>query len=148
MTEFPEYTYSPMFVSTHVALAWEASRTSFDRSSDLVWMNKHGCSSQRRLRICLIALNAWSLSSLLHGKVCIDGPLLCNADMESWITHAWGVSRSLCSRWKHLSDTPQSDLFLLKSHQTHHGSALLIPSLPVNPFCRQKKTSEGFFHPS
>lgn len=69
MTEFPEYTYSPKFVSARVALAWEASRTGFDTSSDLVWMHKHGCGSQRRLRICLIALNAWSLSSLLRFSV-------------------------------------------------------------------------------
>lgn len=130
-----------MFVSTHVALAWEASRTSFDTSSDLVWMHKHGCSSQRRRRICLIALNAWSLSSLLYGEVCIDGPLFCNTDTESWITHAWGVfvhientsvtlHNQTSSNWKAIKTV----MFLPFSSRHHQGTLSADRRRPLRVF--------------
>lgn len=116
MTKFPEYTYSPTFLSTHVALAWEASRTGFD-----TWMHKHGCSSQRRPRICLIALNAWSLSSLLHGEVCIDGPLSRK--------RRYGIVNYPCLR------SLEESLFTLKTPQWHSTIRPLLTEKPSKPSC-------------
>lgn len=134
MTEFPEYTYSPKFVSTHVALAWEASRTGFDTSSDLVWMHKHGCSSQRRLRICLIALNAWSLSYLLRFSV-----------TQIW-SHELPALEESQGVFVHIKNTSVT----LHNQTSSYWKTSFCPSHPViasEPFLQTEEDLWGLFPP-